>query len=127
MKRQSKKDIYNDFKPLIDDIVYRKISLFLFQELAMKFSNELLNNFHDKILKNKKETKLKKIFTKKGQEISPICLIKIKNLTENYYPSDEYEEINPKKTKKGKKKIDKKNEKKVNGKKMKKKKKIMKK
>ena len=117
LKRQSKKDIYNDFKPLIDDIVYRKISLFLFQELAMKFSNELLNNFHDKILKNKKETKLKKIFTKKGQEISPICLIKIKNLTENYYPSDEYEERNPKKTKKGKKKIDKKNEKKVNGKK----------
>ena len=101
LKRQAKNGINKDFKIVIEDIIYREISKIIYNKFSDKFSNELMNCFHY-LLKNNKN--IKEIFTKRGQENTVECMDKIKNLMD--YPSDSYEERNPKikeqKTKKSK-------------------------
>jgi len=99
LKRQARNNIIIYFKPVIEDIIYREISKILFQKLADKISNELLECFHE-LLKNNK--KIKEIFSSKGKENSLICLKNIKKKMD--YPSDEYEERNPVKNNKKEKK-----------------------
>lgn len=99
LKRQARINTIKDFKPVIEDIIYREISKILFQKLADKVSNELLGCFHE-LLKNNK--KIKEIFSSKGKEDSLMCLKNIKKKLD--YPSDEYEERNPIKNNKKEKK-----------------------
>ena len=94
LKRQAKNVINKKFKPEIDDNIYREMSLILFVKLAEKIENELLLCFHELL----KGNRLRQIFTTKGKENSLVFLKKIKNLMD--YPSDEYEERNPKKKEK---------------------------
>ena len=94
LKRQAKNVINKKFKPEIDDYIYREMSLILFVKLAEKIENELLLCFHELL----KGNRLRQIFTTKGKENSLVFLKKIKNLMD--YPSDEYEERNPKKKEK---------------------------
>ena len=95
LKRQAKNNINKNFKPIIEDVVYRKMSQILFQKFAEKVMKELLDCFHG-LLKNNK--RIREIFITKGKENSLVCLKRIKNLMN--YPSDKYEERNS--TKKGK-------------------------
>jgi len=92
LKRQAKNGINREFKNIIEDIIYREISKIIYNKFSEKFSNELMNCFHF-LLKNNKS--IKEIFTKRGQENTVACMDKIKNLMD--YPSDSYEERNPKK------------------------------
>ena len=94
LKRHAKNNINKNFKPIIEDIIFRKISQILFQKFAEKVMKELLDCFHG-LLKNNK--KIREIFITKGKENSLVCLKRIKNLMN--YPSDKYEERNS--TKKG--------------------------
>jgi len=98
LKRQAKNEIIKNFKPVIEDIIYREISQLFFQKFSEKISSELSKCFHE-LLKNNK--KIREIFSEKGKENSLICLNKIKNLMN--YPSDDYDERNPKKKKNAKK------------------------
>ena len=59
LKRQARINTIKDFKPVIEDIIYREISKILFQKLADKVSNELLGCFHELLKNNKKEKKSK--------------------------------------------------------------------
>ena len=94
LKRQAKNGINKDFKIVIEDIIYREISKIIYNKFSDKFSNELMNCFHF-LLKNNKN--IKEIFNKRAQENTVACMDKIKNLMD--YPSDSYEERNPKKKK----------------------------
>ena len=89
----------NNFKPLLEDIIYRDLSSILFQKCAEKITNELME-FFSELLKNNK--RIKEIFNSKGKETSLICLKKIKKMMD--YPKDDYEERNPQKEKKKKNK-----------------------
>jgi hypothetical protein len=99
LKRQAKNNIIYNFKPELEDNIYREISKILFQKLVDKLSNELLECFNE-LLKNNK--KIKEIFSSKGKENSLICLRNIKKKMD--YPSDEYEERNQMKNNKKQKK-----------------------
>ena len=94
LKRQAKNGINKDFKIVIEDIIYREISKIIYNKFSDIFSNELMNCFHF-LLKNNKN--IKEIFNKRAQENTVACMDKIKNLMD--YPSDSYEERNPKKKK----------------------------
>ena len=101
LKRQSKNFIINNFKPKLEDIVYRDLSLILFQRCAEKISNELMECFNE-LMKNNK--RIRETFNSRGKENSLICLKKIKKLMD--YPNDDYEERNPKKKAKKKSKYE---------------------
>ena len=91
----------NNFKPILEDIIYRDLSLILFQQYAEKISNELMECFNELLKSNKR---IREIFNSRGKENSLVCLRKIKKLMD--YPSDDYEERNPKKTTKKKSKYE---------------------
>ena len=101
LKRQAENLIMNIFKPVLEDIIYRDLSLILFQKCAEKISNELMDCFSELLKSNKR---IKEIFNSRGKEHSLICLKKIKKLMD--YPNDDYEERNPKKEAKKKSKYE---------------------
>ena len=88
----SKNNIMQNFKPVVEDIVFRKISQIIFKKFGDKIKEELMDCFHE-LLKSHKG--IKEIFNTKGKEISDMCLKRIKNLMD--YPEDNYEKRNPKK------------------------------
>jgi len=92
LKRQAKKNIINQFKPMLEDIIYAEISQMILIKFAKKVSNELLKCLHYLLENNKK---IKEIFSSKGKEKSLACLQKIKKVMN--YPKDDYEIRNPKK------------------------------
>jgi len=98
LKRQAKNIIIKNFKPILDDIIYREISQIIFQKFYEKISKELFICFEEV---SKAQKNFREIFGSKGKEISLVCLNKIKNMMN--YPKDDYEERNPK-TKSEKKK-----------------------
>ena len=101
LKRQSKNCIMNNFKPILEDIIYRDLSLILFQQYAEKISNELMECCNELLKSNKR---IREIFNSRGKENSLVCLRKIKKLMD--FPSDDCEERNPKKTTKKKSKYE---------------------
>ena len=99
LKRQIKIIIIKNFKPSLEEIIYREISQIIFQKFSDKISEELIICFEQQTKSNKK---FREILAIKGKEISLICLEKIKKLMD--YPSDNYEERNPMAKKEVKKK-----------------------
>ena len=91
LKWQAKNAIVKNFKPVLDDIIYRDISQIIFQKFYEKISIELMTCFQELSKGNKR---FREIFGSKGKEISVVCLNKIKNMMD--YPNDDYEERNPK-------------------------------
>ena len=91
LKNQSKNNITKNFKPIIEDIIYREASKIFYQKFSEKVSKELLDCFHELVKNNKR---IREIFTSKGKEISLSCLKKIRSSID--YPNDEYEKRNPK-------------------------------
>ncbi len=91
LKQQAKNAIVKNFKPVLDDIIYRDISQIIFQKFYEKISIELMTCFEELSKGNKR---FREIFGSKGKEISVVCLNKIKNMMD--YPNDDYEERNPK-------------------------------
>ena len=98
LKKLAKNNIIKNYKPIIEDIIYRKISQIVFKKFGEKIKDELMDCFQE-LLKIHKG--IKKLFTSKGKEISDSCLKKIKNMMD--YPDDDYEKRNPKIKIKGKK------------------------
>ena len=96
LKLQSRNNIINNLKPIIEDNIYREISKSLYDIYAEKFSNKMLEIFHDLIYGDKSNKKLINMFFDKGQETAEKIHSKIVKLLD--YPNDDFVE----KKKKGK-------------------------
>ena len=94
LKLQSKNNIISNFKPNIENQIYREISKKLYDLYAENFSNKLIEIFNY-LLSGESETKtIEDIFWNKGQKIAKKIHKKIVSLLD--YPEDNYVDKKPK-------------------------------
>ena len=86
LKLQSKNNIIENLKSIIEDHIYREASKILYDTYAEKFSQKMLEIFHDSL--NGEDKKLENIFFDKGQETAEKIYNKIVKFLD--YPNDDY-------------------------------------
>ena len=88
LKLQARNNIINNLKPSIEDQVYREMSKKFYDIYAEKFSNKMVEIFHDLLNGDKCNKKIEDIFFYKGHETAEKIHNKIVKLLD--YPNDDY-------------------------------------
>ena len=90
LKLQARNNIIEKLKPNIEDQIYREMSKKLYDIYADKFSNKMMEIFHNLLESDNQDKKIADIFFDKGLETSEKIYNKIVQLLD--YPNDDFVE-----------------------------------
>ena len=88
LKLQARNNIIEKLKPNIEDQIYREMSKKLYDIYADKFSNKMMEIFHNLLESDNQDKKIADIFFDKGLETSEKIYNKIVQLLD--YPNDDF-------------------------------------